>query len=97
MSTAGKTFHPTRTSTTVLLASIVVSIGWIIGQTINVYQVAWLGAIFEILWIPMLIGLIGLPIYAVYRLFKEKFSFKSRYFYALLIIVLTVTLVAIFR
>ena len=97
MSTACKTFHHTRTSTIVLMASIVVSIGWIVGQKINVYRYAWVGAVFEILWIPMLVGLVGIPVFSIYHLLTEKFSFRSRYLYSLFIMLLTVTLISIFR
>jgi hypothetical protein len=93
----GTTYHHSRTSAIVLLASIVVSIGWMIGQSIDVYRYAWLGAVFEILWIPMLVGLVGIPVFSIYRLLTEKFSFRSRYLYALLIILLTVTIISIIK
>jgi len=97
MSTSKAATIQKRTGTIVLLTSMAVSIGWVIGKTVNVYQYAWAGAIFELLWVPMLAGLIGLPIFSMYRLLKEKFSFRSNYLYAVMIIVLTVTIVSFIK
>jgi uncharacterized membrane protein (DUF373 family) len=56
-----------------------------LSRVINVYQYALAGAIFEILWLPMIVALFVLPFVSIWHLIKEKFSVKSLYLYALII------------
>lgn len=79
------TFKNSRLSKILFVLSIIVFTYWGIGQNINVYRFAVVGAIYEILWVFMLIGLYGLPIIALIFLIKEKFSFRSLYLYIVLI------------
>lgn len=45
---------------------------WLLNKTIDVYQIAILGVLYEILWLPMLILFIVLPILNTYTIFKNK-------------------------
>ena len=47
------------------------------------------GAIFEILWLPMILMLFCLPVISCYYLFKEKFSIHSTYLYVFLLMLFT--------
>ena len=58
---------------------------WFIAHAINVYQTAWVGAIFEILWIFMVILMLVLPVISLWFWRKEKFRFTSLYFYSMLV------------
>jgi hypothetical protein len=78
-------FTNSRLSKILFVLSIFIFAYWGIGQSINVYHFAVVGAIYEILWLFMLIGLFGLPIVALIFLIKEKFSFKSLYLYTIII------------
>jgi hypothetical protein len=78
-------FKNSRLSKILFVASIFVFAYWSIGRAINVYHLAVVGAIYEILWFFMLIGLFGLPIVALIFLVKEKFSFRSLYLYTIII------------
>ncbi len=69
--------------------SILTAIYWCLGQLIDVYDLAVVGAIFEILWLPMLAMLVILPIICVINLVKEKFKVNSLYLYSFLIILST--------
>jgi hypothetical protein len=73
----------------VFILSILASVFWYIGQTVNVYYFAVVGAIFEILWLPMIALLIVLPIFSFIYLVKEKFNLKSLYLYSFLILMFT--------
>ena len=67
--------------------SIFTALYWFItSNIIDVYKYALVGAICEILWLPCLLALIALPIYAVYFWAKEKFRLKSLYLLSILII-----------
>jgi hypothetical protein len=69
----------------ILYLSIFVSIFWISSRLFDIYQFALIGAIFEILWLPMIGLAIFLPLISFYYLMKEKFSFNSTYLYSILI------------
>jgi hypothetical protein len=45
---------------------------WLLCNTIDVYKFAVLGVFYEILWLPMLILFIILPILNTYTIFKNK-------------------------
>jgi hypothetical protein len=70
-------FNILKTSEIVFILSIIVSGYWWLGQGINVYSFAFVGAIFEILWFPVLLMLFVLPIISMILLIKEKFSGNS--------------------
>ncbi len=53
---------------------------WIIVRFGNVYKIKLIGVFFEILWLPLLITLIVLPVLAFIFWAKEKFILKSYYF-----------------
>jgi hypothetical protein len=79
-----------KTSKIVFTLSLLTSVFWFLGQLVNVYYSAIVGAIFEILWLPMIALLFILPILSLIYWVKEKFNLKSLYLYSLLIILATV-------
>ena len=83
-------FKNSRTSKIVFLLSIIVSGYWLLGQVINVNSSALVGAIFEILWLPVLAMLFVLPIISLILLLKEKANIRSLYVYSALLGVATI-------
>lgn len=83
-------FKNSKTGKIVFLLSIVVAGYWWLGQVINVYRYAFVGALFEILWLPVLLMLVVLPIISVIMLIKEKVNIRSLYIYSFLISVTTI-------
>ncbi len=83
-------FKNSKNSKIVLILSIFTSGFWYLGQNIDVYRFVLVGAIFEILWLPMLAMLFFLPIISLILLVKEKFNIKSLYLYSILIIIATI-------
>jgi hypothetical protein len=83
-------FKNSRTGKIVFILSIIASGFWWFGQVVNVYNIALVGAIFELLWLPMLAMLFTLPIISLIWLVKEKFNIKSLYIYSMLIIFTTI-------
>ncbi len=60
----------------------------------NVYHFALVGAVYEILWLPMLASLVALPVLAFVFWTKERFSIKLVYpFIIILIIALVLMLI----
>ena len=82
---------------TVLFLSIFVSLFWLISRFINIYQFALVGAIFEILWLPMILMVFCLPLISLNYLFKEKFNANSTYLYAILIMSFTFLIMLFFK
>jgi hypothetical protein len=72
------------------ILSVIVSGYWWLGQVINVYNSAFAGAIFEILWLPFLLILFVLPIISLILLMKEKFDVRSFNIYSIIISVITI-------
>lgn len=78
-------FKNSKISKIVLMLSIIVPGYWWLGQSIDVYRYALVGAIFEILWLPALAMLFGLPLISLVFLIKEKVNIRSLYIYSFLI------------
>lgn len=82
-------FYNSQKSKIIFLVSLLVSGYWILGQQLNIYRFAFVGAIYEILWIPMLALIVILPIASLLFLRKEKFNIRSLYLYSILLVVTT--------
>jgi hypothetical protein len=63
---------------------------WLLSKTIDVYQIAIIGVLYEILWLPMLVLFIVLPILNTYSLIKNKNCLMSYFSLALNIITLLI-------
>jgi len=81
-------FKNTKTSKIIFCLSLLASVLWCLSRVINVYSFALLGAIFEILWLPMLASLFFLPIISLVLWLKEKFNVRSLYLYSILIVLI---------
>jgi len=68
-----------------LVLSIIIFVFWFLGQNTDIYRFALIGAIFEFLWLFMLLALFVLPILSIIFLIKERFNFRSFYLYILII------------
>ncbi|WP_396164837.1 hypothetical protein [Flavobacterium sp.] len=63
---------------------------WLLSKTIDVYQITIIGVLYEIIWLPMLVLFIVLPILNTYSLIKNKNNFMSYFSLALNIITLLI-------
>lgn len=57
---------------TLFLIMVVVALFWYTGKHFNVYSIAFIGALFELLWLPMLILPVLLAAMAIRNLFRAK-------------------------
>jgi hypothetical protein len=83
-------FKNSRTSKIVFILSILASGFWWLAKGINVYRFAIVGAIYELLWIPVLGMLFLLPIMSLVLFVKERVSLRSLYIYSILIVLATI-------
>ena len=72
-------------SAIVFTLTIIVTLYWHLPLLINVYRFPLIGAIYEILWVFMLVGLFALPVVSFIFWSKNKFDLLSLYFYSLII------------
>lgn len=67
------------------LLSLLLLTFWCLVHITDVYRFAFAGAIFELLWLPMLVLSFVLPVVSLVFLIKEKLGVRSFYLYALLV------------
>lgn len=90
-------FNYPHTDKIIFALSALVCIFWYAGQYINVYQVAVVGVLFEVAWLPMLALFIILPILSVRLLTREKISIRSLPLYSLLLLLTTFLILTLSR
>ena len=76
-----------------LILSIIGFFYWFSGNVFDIYQFAFVGVVFEILWLPMLAMLFILPVLGFVFWVKEKCKVRSLYFYSTLICITTILLI----
>lgn len=86
-----------RTSKLYLILSMVVFIFWLLSRVINVYHFAFVGAIFEILWFPVILLMLILPVLTLISWRNEKFNLCSLHLFALIIIAITTIMIFLFK
>jgi hypothetical protein len=74
-----------------LVLSISMLLFWLLSKTIDVYQITFLGVLYEIIWLPMLVMLFVLPIINIYSLLKIKNSLMS--YFSLTLNIITIVIV----
>ena len=82
-------------SKTLFILSMEVLLFWLSGDLINVYRYPLVGAIYEILWLPNLAFLFGLPLVSLFFLVKEKKKLHSLYLYSFLLPTITILILII--
>jgi hypothetical protein len=87
-------FKKLKSGRILLILSIVVFAFGAIAKKTNVYKFKISGAFFEILWLPMLLLFIIIPLLAIYFWRSEKFILKS--FNLLVVVVFFITLFSLF-
>ena len=76
----------------IFILSLLVSFFWITAKAFNVYHHKIAGAVFEILWLPMVMLMFVLPVVSVVYWSQKKFTGNSLYPWSLLAIALSVIL-----
>jgi hypothetical protein len=81
----------------VFLLSLITFVYWLLGNSIAIYKYAVVGALIEILWLPMILLLFLLPLFCFFFWMKEKWSLKSLFLYSFLIGIATVVLLVLYN
>ncbi len=80
------TFRNSRDNKVLFVISIAIVILVLVGRVVNVYYFAVIGAIFELINLPLLGLLFGLPLYCLYVFWKDRFNPKSLALYSALLL-----------
>jgi len=83
--TTNQTTKLLRGSVIVFALTMIVTIYMYLPLVISVYRFPIVGAIYEILWIFMILGVFALPVISFIFWAKNKFNLRSLYFYSLII------------
>lgn len=81
---------------TIILSFVVLSF-IAVAKLFDVYKIAVVGAVFEILWLPMILLLFILPILSIIYWAQEKFSARSVFLYAILISITAIILMVYYK
>ncbi len=78
----------------IFILSLFVLLFWSGGNFLNVYHVQIVVVFFEMLWMPVTVLSIALPVVSLIFWIKEKFKLKSFYFYSLLVFTTLIIMLA---
>ena len=81
-----------KTGTIILVINVLFLAVWMVAQNINIYKVVLVGAIYEMIWLPLIICLFSLPIVSFIFWKKDSFNIKSKFLYLIVLAVLSITL-----
>lgn len=87
LSSKTTTFENPKRNRVVLILSIITSLYWFIGKSTDVYHFAFTGAIFELLWLPMLALILLLPLLSILFLIQDKFNPRSLALYSIVLLI----------
>lgn len=93
MANASIAFKNSTTGKILFFTSVGVLIYWCLGQLVDIYYFAVVGAIYEIVWLFMLFALLVLPILSLIFWIKERFNVMSLYFYTILVVIINILLI----
>jgi hypothetical protein len=79
-------------SRVIFALTVTVALYWSLSILINVYRFPIIGAIYEILWIFMIIALFTLPVFSFISWAKIKFNLRSLDLYSLIVSVISILL-----
>jgi len=67
-------------SKVLLAVALLTSLYWLFGLFYNPYTIKLTGILFEILWVPMILSLLIIPIFCLYKIISKT---KDRLYYIL--------------
>lgn len=79
-----------RLPTIIFLLSVLSILFTAAGLFLDVYHFGITGAIYEILWLPMILCVFTLPVISLFLLLRDGLNFRSLYLYALIISIINI-------
>lgn len=79
------------------ILSIVTILYWLTAKSFNVYNYAFIGAVFELLWLPMMASAFIGPILSLVFFVKDKYNSGSLVLYAAFLQIVAVFILIFFK
>lgn len=70
---------------------------WLTAKTINVYNYAFIGALFELLWLPMIASVFIGPVFSIILIVKDKYNPGSLALYAAVLQIVALYILIFFK
>jgi hypothetical protein len=67
------------------ILSIITILYWLTAKSLNIYNNAFIGAIFELLWLPMIVSVFIGPVFSIILFVKDKYNPGSLALYAVVL------------
>lgn len=77
--------------------AVFVSVFIILAKTTNMYSLKVGGAIFEMLWLPVLALAFALPVYILVLFVKNSYRFKPLHLFSLVVLVVAITFMVLYK
>jgi hypothetical protein len=74
----------------ILLINIVFLVAWLVENNTNVYKVPLVGAIYELIWLPLLLCLFTIPVITFILWRKHGFKLRSKFFFLMILSVISI-------
>jgi|JI6StandDraft_1071083.scaffolds.fasta_scaffold155563_2 hypothetical protein len=79
------------------ILSIITILYWLTAKSLNVYNNAILGALFELLWLPMIVSVFIGPIFSIVLFVRDKYNTGSLALYALVLQLVALYILIFFK
>jgi hypothetical protein len=79
------------------ILSIVTILYWLTAKSSNVYNNAFIGAVFELLWLPMIVSVFVGPVFSIILFVKDKYNPGSLAIYATVLQVVALYILIFFK
>ncbi|OFY69820.1 MAG: hypothetical protein A2Y71_05350 [Bacteroidetes bacterium RBG_13_42_15] len=87
------TFKNSTLSKILFTLSILIFVFWFVNHKIEINNYPLAGAMFDLLWLFILIKLCIIPVLSLVHLIREKFNFRSLHLYTIIIAVTNICFV----
>jgi len=75
-------FNNSGINRVLFILSIITIPYWLTAKSLNVYNIAFIGAVFELLWLPMIISVFIGPVFSIILFVRDKYNPGSLALYA---------------
>jgi len=97
MSFSSAPFKNSGSNKALFILSIITVLFWLAGKSLNIYSIAFFGAVFELLWLPMIIAVFIGPVLSIILFVKDKYNPKSLAFYTAILQFITLFILIFFE
>lgn len=97
MSVDSASFKNSSNNKVLIILSIITAIYWQAGNFLNIYSIAFFGAVFELLWLPMIISIFIGPVISIILFVKDKYNLRSLALYSAILLLITFFILIFFQ